>query len=120
MDGVRLNGEGGRIKEEVGNGVEGGGIDPERGNLRGLEGGGIEGAEIIQGDDGEGNPGGTYSLFAILSEKETGYGAASLRVGRMRGKWDKWLLASVGRGLDVFAQLIGWIFVFWLALQVIQ
>ena len=84
---------GGRIKEEV-NGVEGGEIDPERGNPRGLEGRGIEGAEIIQGDDGEGNPGGTYSLFAILSEKETGYSAASLSVGRMRGKWDKMYLRN--------------------------
>ena len=38
----------------------------------------------------------------------------------MRGKCDKCLFDSVGRGLDVFAQLVGWVFVFWLAWQIIQ
>ncbi len=38
----------------------------------------------------------------------------------MCNKCDKPLFDSVGRELDIFAQLIGWIFVLRLAWQVIQ
>lgn len=35
----------------------------------------------------------------------------------MRGKRDRGVLDSIGQGLDIFGQLIGWIFVAWLVLS---